>query len=330
VSLEAGPATATGERRFDVTTFGEALLRLSVADGQRLETAGSFAVHVAGAEINVAAALAGLGRRVAWGGGLPDGRLGERVLRHLRSFGIASDCVVTLPDARLGTYYVELASAPRRTDVIYDRAGSAAARVRHHDVPWEPLLDTAVLHLTGITPALSADAAAVVAEAVHRAKAAGVKVSFDVNYRAKLWSAAAAARTLAPLIADADLLICGEGDAATVFGVSGTVEAVVAGLARLAPKAMVVLTSGERGAAALVGSQLVTAPGVAVEVRDGLGAGDALAAGVIDGWLSGSLEQGLRQGVALASMALASDGDALVVTRAELEGVMGEGRRVQR
>src|SRR5690606_18737399 len=183
VSLEAGPATATGERRFDVTTFGQALVRLSVADGQRLETAGSFAVHVAGAEINVAAALAGLGRRVAWGGGLPDGRLGERVLRHLRSFGIASDCVVTLPDARLGTYYVELASAPRRTDVIYDRAGSAAARVRHHDVPWEPLLDTAVLHLTGITPALSADAAAVVAEAVHRAKAAGVKVSFDVNYR---------------------------------------------------------------------------------------------------------------------------------------------------
>lgn len=330
MSQEAGQPPARVERRFDVTTFGEALLRLSVADGQRLETAGSFAVHVAGAEINVGAALAGLGRRVAWGGGLPDGRLGERVLRHLRSFGIAADCVVTVPDARLGTYYVELASAPRRTGVIYDRAGSAATRVRLDDVPWEPLLDTTVLHLTGITPALSAHAAAVVAAAVRRATAAGVKVSFDVNFRAKLWSAEAAARTLAPLIAEADLLICGEADAATVFGLSGTVEAVAAGLSSLAPRAVVVLTSGERGAAALVGNQLLKAPGVAVDVRDGLGAGDALAAGVIDGWLSGSLEQGLRQGVALASMALATDGDALVVTRAELEGVMGVGRRVQR
>lgn len=330
MSQGADLAAVRVERRFDVTSFGEALLRLSVGDGQRLETASNLAVHVAGAEINVAAALAGLGRRVAWGGGLPTGRLGERVLRHLRSFGIACDCVVTVPDARLGTYYVELASAPRRTDVIYDRAGSAATRVDVDDVPWESLLDTAVLHLTGITPALGTAAAAVVAEAVGRAKAAGVKVSFDVNYRAKLWSAEAAARTLTPLIAEAELLICGEADAGTVFGLSGAVEEVLVGLSRLAPAAVVVLTSGARGAAALVGNEVLTAPGVPVEVRDGLGAGDALAAGVIDGWLVGSLDRGLKQGVALASMALASAGDALLVTRDELESVMGTGRRVQR
>ncbi|HET8986629.1 MAG TPA: PfkB family carbohydrate kinase, partial [Trueperaceae bacterium] len=167
-------------------------------------------------------------------------------------------------------------------------------------------------------------------EAVRRAKAAGVKVSFDVNYRAKLWSADDAARSLTPLVDDADLLVCGEADAATVFGLAGAVEDVLAGLARLAPSAVVVLTSGERGASALVGNTLVTAPGVPVDVRDGLGAGDALTAGVIDGWLAGSLDTGLRQGVALASMALASDGDALMVTRPELESVMSTGRRVQR
>jgi 2-dehydro-3-deoxygluconokinase len=323
-------ATARVDPRFEVTGFGEALLRLSVGLGQRLETAASYAVHVAGAEINVMAALAGLGRRVAWGGGLPEGRMGERVLRHLRAFGVAADGVVNVPGARLGTYYVELASAPRRTDVIYDRAGSAATRVRVADVPWEALLDTSVVHLTGITPALGADAAAVVTEAVRRAQAAGVKVSFDVNFRAKLWSADAAARTLTPLLDSVDLLVCGEADAAAVFGLSGAVEDVVDGLAKLAPRAVVVLTSGERGASALVENTLVTAPGVPVDVRDGLGAGDALTAGVIDGWLAGSLDAGLRQGVALASMALASDGDALVVTRPELESVMGTGRRVQR
>ena len=324
------PASGRSERRFEVTSFGEALLRLSVEDGHRLETAGSFAVNVAGAELNVAAALAGLGRRVAWGGGLPAGRMGERVIRHLRCFGISTDCVVRVPDARLGTYYVELASAPRRTDVIYDRAGSAATRLRVDDMPWDQLLDTDVLHLTGITPALGAGPADIVTEAVTRARATGAKVSFDVNFRAKLWSADAAARTLAPLVSQVDLLICGEGDAATVFGLSGSVEDVLGGLAHLAPRAVVVLTGGERGASARVGDELLTAPGVPVAVRDGLGAGDALAAGVIDGWLEGSLQQGLSQGVALASMALASAGDALEVTRSELDGVMSGGSRVQR
>lgn len=326
-----GAAAGRVERRFDVTSFGEALLRLSVGDGRRLETAASFDVHVAGAEVNVAAALAGLGRRVAWGGGLPDGRMGERVLRHLRGAGIAADCVVTVPGARLGTYYVELGTAPRRTDVIYDRASSAATRVRLDDVPWGSLLDTNVLHLTGITPALGDHAAAIVGAALQRAKAAGVKVSFDVNFRAKLWTAAAAARALAPLVAAADLLICGEADADAVFGLSGSVEDVLTGLARLAPRAVVVLTSGERGAAASVDGELLTEPGVPVHVVDGLGAGDALAAGVIDGWLDGALDRGLRQGVALASLALASAGDALVVSRTELEAVMGAaGRRVLR
>lgn len=318
-------------RRFEVTSFGEVLLRLSVGVGGRLETAASLDVHVAGAEANVAAALAGLGRRVAWGGGLPAGRLADRVLRHLRGAGIATDCVVMLPGTRLGTYYVELAAPPRRTDVIYDRAGSAASRVAVEDVPWEVLLDTDVLHLTGITPALGAGPAAVVTAAIQRARAAGVRVSFDVNFRSKLWTPEAAARTLTPLLVDVDLLICGEADAAAVFGLAGEPRGVLSGLATLAPNAAVVLTRGDSGAMALDGGHGLTAPGVPVQVVDGLGAGDAFAAGVIDGWLSGSLEHGLRQGVTLASMALASAGDALVVTRAELDTLLANsGRRVSR
>jgi len=318
-------------RRFEVTSFGEVMLRLSVGVGGRLETATSFGVHVAGAEANVAFALAGLGRRVAWGGGLPDGRLGEKVTRELRAAGIATDCVVTVPDARLGTYYVELAAAPRRTDVIYDRAGSAASRVDVDDVPWDALLDTDVLHLTGITPALGAGPARVVAAAIDRAKAAGVRVSFDVNYRGKLWTPDVAAQTLTPLLTGVDLLICGEADAATVFGLSGDAERVLRGLATLAPQAAVVLTRGDNGAVVLEGDRAQSVPGVPVQVVDGLGAGDAFTAGVLDGWLDGSLVHGLRQGVTLASMALASAGDALVVTRSELDSLLaGGGRRVQR
>ena len=321
----------TTTRRFEVTSFGEVMLRLSVGVGGRLETATSFDAHVAGAEANVASALAGLGRRVAWGGGLPDGRLGEKVVRHLRSAGIAADGVVTLPGTRLGTYYVELAATPRRTDVIYDRSGSAASRIDVDDVPWEALLDTDVLHLTGITPALGAGPAAVVTAAIERAKDAGVRVSFDVNYRGKLWTPEAAAQALTPLLDGVDLLICGEADAASVFGLSGEPAGVLSGLHALAPNAAVVLTRGDNGAAALERGRELSVAGVPVQVVDGLGAGDAFTAGVLDGWLDGSLERGLRQGVTLASMALASEGDALLVTRAELDSLLvGGGRRVQR
>lgn len=321
----------TTTRRFEVTSFGEVMLRLSVGVGDRLETATGFDVHVAGAEANVAAALAGLGRRAAWSGGLPDGRLGAKVVRELRASGIATDCVITVPGARLGTYYVELAAAPRRTDVIYDRAGSAASRVDVADVPWDALLDTDVLHLTGITPALGAGPANVVAAAIDRAKAEGVRVSFDVNYRGKLWTPDAAATVLGPLLEGVDLLICGEADAATVFGVTGDPGRVLSGLRALAPRAAVVLTRGDNGAAALDGDREISVQGVPVQVVDGLGAGDAFTAGVLDGWLDGSLERGLQQGVTLASMALASAGDTLAVTRAELDALLaGGGRRVQR
>lgn len=307
------------------------MLRLSVGVGGRLETTFAFDVHVAGAEANVTTALAGLGRRVAWSGGLPDGRLGEKVVRELRASNVATDCVITVPGARLGTYYVELAAAPRRTDVIYDRVGSAASRVDVDAVPWDALLDTDVLHLTGITPALGAGPAAVVTAAVERARRAGVRVSFDVNYRGKLWTPEVAARTLTPLVAGVDLLVCGEADAATVFGLTGDAESVLRGLATLAPQAAVVLTRSDNGAVALDGDRAQSVPGVPVQVVDGLGAGDAFTAGVLDGWLDGSLERGLRQGVTLASMALASSGDALLVSRSELDSLLaGGGRRVQR
>ena len=218
--------------RLDVTTFGETMLRYSVPSGERLGTMSGLNVHVGGAESNVVAALACLDRRCGWVSAVPAHDLGDLVLRNLRAFGVDTRAVVR-SGARAGTYYVEFAAPPRPVNVIYDRQGSAVTSLTPDDIDWGYLLDTRVLHLTGITPALSEGCLAITRKAISRAKAKGVTVCFDVNYRSKLWSAERAQETLLPLVREVDVLICGAGDAGTVFGVTGPPKTVLAELSAL-------------------------------------------------------------------------------------------------
>ena len=317
--------------RYDVTTLGETMLRLSVPAGERLETAPRFAVHPGGAESNVAALLARLGRRTAWCGALPDSPLGRRVAGELRQAGVDDTGIFWSATGRLGTYYVEFAQPPRPIQVIYDRADSCAARLAPRDVAWETLLATRLLHLTGITPALSPSCHALTVEAMARARAASVPISFDVNYREKLWPADEAAATLLPLIAGVDLLFCGQGDAQRVFGCTSAPQAVLGQLAELSGAHTVVMSIGDGGVLAAVNSAVLAADAVPVGIVDRLGAGDALAAGVIDGWLDGDLAAGLRRGVVLAALALSQHGDMVVTTRGEMESlVAGQGDALKR
>jgi 2-dehydro-3-deoxygluconokinase len=253
---------------------------------------------------------------------LPDNPLGRLIVRRLRAAGIDTAGVVYAENSRLGTYYVEFATPPRPIQVVYDRADSAAATMRSADIDWHYLLDSRILHLTGITPALSESCRDLVAEAISRAKAAGVAVSFDINYRAKLWSPAEAAETLRVFIADVDLLICGRGDAQQVFGCSGEDRQILDGLRRLTNAPKIVLTLSDAGAIAYDDDNLLSQTAIAAEVVDRLGAGDAFAAGVLDGWLTGSLADGLRLGAALGAIALSQVGDMAITTRAEVEAVL--------
>lgn len=310
--------------RFDVTTLGEALLRLSVPVGQHLETMTELSVHLGGAESNVCAALAALGRRCAWVSRLPDSALGRYVLRTLRAAGVDTSAVRLAKNTRLGTYYVEFASPPRTTEVIYDRSGAAVTELTPDTVDWELLLDTRALHLTGITPALGPGCYELVLEVARRAKAKGVSVSFDVNYRSKLWSPEDAGRFTAAILPYLDLLFCGQEDARTVFGLEGTAEDVLGALRALTPAGEVVLTRSNEGAAALLGGELVEVPAHEVAVVDRLGAGDAFAAGVLDGYLDGDLYAGLRKGAALSALVLVQDGDMLTTTPSELSAILEE------
>lgn len=306
------------EPRFDVTTVGEMLIRLSVPSGKRLENASQLDVHPAGAEANVATLLARLERRTCWFGALPDNPLGRLALNALRVAGVSTDGVVWKDHGRMGTYYVEFGEAPRGIQVTYDRAHSCAAQLQPDEMNWDLLLDTRLLHLTGITPALSPSCLEILSEAVQHAKERNVPVSFDINYRQKLWSEAEAARALLSLIQGVELLFCSQADAARLFHCTGSLQEVAEGVLELSQARHVLVTFGEQGALLWNGREWQHEPARPTRIVDRLGAGDALAAGLIHGWLDRDLSAGLRYGVTLAALALTQYGDMVVTNRDEL------------
>jgi 2-dehydro-3-deoxygluconokinase len=306
------------EPRFDVTALGEMLVRLSVPSGRRLEQAAHFDVHPAGAEANVATLLSRLGRQTCWFGALPDNPLGRLAVSALRDAGVNTDGVAWKDQGRMGTYYVEFGEPPRGTRVTYDRAYSCTTQLQPDEINWDLLLDTRLLHLTGITPALSPSCLDIITEAAQRAKECNVPVSFDINYRQKLWSEADAAQTLLPLIHGIELLFCGQADAARLFHCKGSMQEVAHGVLELSKARHVVVTFGEQGALLWNGNEWQHEPARPTRIVDRLGAGDALAAGVMHGWLDQDLEAGLRYGVTLAALALTQYGDMVITNQSEL------------
>lgn len=305
-------------KRYDVTGFGESMLRLSVPTGMRLVAMQSLDVHFAGAESNVLATLACLGRRCGWFGALPEGQIGRYAIQQLHTANITPHPIF-VPNGRLGTFFIEFAVPPRSTQVVYDRDRSAITTLDPSDIDYADILDTRLLHLCGITPALSSNCLAITRELIARAKAANVAVSFDVNFRSKLWSAADAGETLLPLMQSVDLLLCGKRDAEALFGCAGHVETIIEQLASQTHAQQIVVTNGEAGVYGWDGVDIHHAPARPVTIIDRVGAGDALAGGVLHGWLDGDLAKGLHYGTLMAALALSQYGDMVVSSAEEVE-----------
>jgi 2-dehydro-3-deoxygluconokinase len=304
--------------RFDVTTLGEMLVRLSVPSGRRLENSSQLDVYPAGAEANVSTLLARLERKTTWVGALPNNPLGRLASNSLRGAGVDTGGIIWKDSGRMGTYYVEYGEPPRGIQVTYDRAHSCATQVQADDINWDLLLDTRLLHLTGITPALSPSCLEIVTQAVQRAKECNVSVSFDINYRQKLWSEADAAQTLLPLIQGIELLFCSQADAKRLFHCTGSMQEIAQGMLELSKAKHVVVSFEDRGTLLWDGTEWLHESARSTRIVDRLGAGDALAAGMIYGWLDGDLSAGLRYGVTLAALALSQFGDMVITNKSEL------------
>jgi 2-dehydro-3-deoxygluconokinase len=191
-------------------------------------------------------------------------------------------------------------------------------------VDWDYVRQAEIVHLTGITPALSPSCHQIVQRAFAEAKEAGVRVSFDVNYRAKLWSPEEARACLGRLAAEADILISTLSDAAILCARGGDAETLVRQLAACmkCETGIAVVTDGDRGAIALYQGELFQVEGYEVQVVDRVGAGDAFAAGFLCGLLEEGIKQGLEYGIALAALKHTYYGDIAWCTREDLQRVI--------
>lgn len=313
--------------RFDLFTLGETMIRLTPKGFARLEEMHELEVRIGGSESNVAVALARLGLRASWASRLPRNPLGLLVARRLRSFGVDLSAVRWVDDARMGLYFIEPAPPPRRSQVLYDRAHSAASGMQPDDFDWSILDRARHLHLTGITPALGDGPAATVARAIREARARNRTISFDVNYRARLWSVDAARVRLAPLVADVDLLICTREDARSLFDASGSAEETAEALGERTRAGLVAVTLGGEGAILWDRSRFHRAAPFPVQVVDRIGAGDAFDAGLIRGFLHGDPVSGLRYGMAMAALKHTLPGDEFVASAEEVEALLQAGDR---
>lgn len=309
----------------DVFTFGETMLRLAAPTHVPLEVTAQFDVTPGGSESNVAANLAHLGWRSVWFSRLPATPLGRLTANAIRAHGVNTDHVQFVPDERMGLYFVEFGAAPRGIRVWYDRADSAASHLKPDDLPYDLIAASRWLHLTGITPALSVSCADAVRAALDFARSRSIPVSFDVNYRALLWSPEQAAAALEPLCHAADLVVVALRDAVRLFAAPDDLEACTRALqARWG--GTVAVTAGDAGAAAGDGTTFAFSAAMPVTIVDRVGAGDAFSSGLIGCLLDGrSLEEALRFATTLSALKLTMPGDIAVVTRAEVEALLAGG-----
>jgi 2-dehydro-3-deoxygluconokinase len=328
-----------------VVTFGELLLRLSPPGFERFFQSPALSAVFGGGEANVAASLAQFGLHSRYVTALPAHAIGEAGVRALRAEGIDTSHIVR-SGQRVGIYFAETGASQRASTVIYDRAQSAISEMRPDAVAWDAVMaGTAWFHVTGITPALGAQAAAATRLAIEAAKRAGARVSVDLNYRRKLWSEAQAQATMRPLMPDVDVVIANEEDLQAVLGVpvegadvtggsldvSGYRAAAERVTREFGPPIVAVtlresLSASDNGWSAVLwdgkSQTLHRSQRYVVRLVDRIGGGDSFAAGLIFGMLTDRpLEGALRFAVAAGALKQTIPGDFTRVSAAEVDAL---------
>lgn len=314
----------------EVVTFGETMVLMNPREPGPLRHATEFRKQLGGAESNVAVGLARLGREVAWFSRLGADPLGRYVETFVRGEGVDTSSVRRDPAAPTGVFFKERRSAGDER-VFYYRHGSAASRLEPSDLPRDRIAGASYLHVTGITPALSASCRAAVSEAVDVASANGVTVSVDPNLRRKLWpDRETMVDTVLDLVATADLVFPGVGEAEVLVGTDDPRAAAEAFL-DLGPDVAVVKLGAE-GAYVAGPDVRERVPPVTVDPVDEIGAGDGFVAGFLAARLAGDdLVAASRQGNAVGALATTVPGDVEgLPTLEELETFRGERESVRR
>jgi 2-dehydro-3-deoxygluconokinase len=339
-----------------VVTFGELMLRLSPPGFERFFQSPLLSATFGGGEANVAVSLAHFGVASTFVTALPKHAIGEAALRSLRAEGVHTDHIVRSGD-RVGIYFAESGASQRASGVIYDRAHSSISAMSPDGVDWARVLEGADwFHVTGITPALGANAAEATRRAIAAARAAGARVSVDLNYRKKLWTEAEAQTVMGPMMRNVDVVIANEEDLQSVLGVHIPGTNVRAGqldlegfrfgaehVTREFGPTMVAITLRESVSASDNGWSAVLWDSKActmehsqrydVRIVDRIGGGDSFAAGLIYGLVTGRTPSAaLRFAVAASALKQTIPGDFNRVSVEEVDRLAGgdASGRVQR
>ncbi|MEX0653905.1 MAG: sugar kinase [Phycisphaeraceae bacterium] len=344
----------------DLLSLGECMVRLSPPGAGRIEFANLMEVWVGGGEYNVAYALSRLGLRTGWVGGLVDNPVGSIIRNHANAQNVDTSHVVTLPydgvgrDARIGLNFTEVGVGPRSAVTLYDRGHSATSKMKPGDVDWEKIFrgrGVRWLHTGGIFTCLSETTRGVAAEALKAAHDAGTIVSYDLNFRGKLWSSEEAIQTTKPLVPYIDCLIGNEEDFQKVLGyaIEGTDEnlkelpvesykQMVRQVAKDYPNLKVIGTtlrevvsaSENNWSAILYWAETDTFyQGPTFDrliLEDRVGGGDGFASGFAYGFLTGKgPQEAVDLGTAHGALLQSTRGDTSQITLKELEHVAGGG-----
>lgn len=314
----------------EVVTFGETMVLMNPRDPGPLRHATEFQKQQAGAESNVAVGLARLGRDAAWFSRLGADPHGRFVECFVRGEGVDTEAVLRDPDAPTGVMFKERRRAGDER-VFYYRDGSAASRLSPTDLPQELIVGADYLHVTGITPALSASCREATFEAIEMASGADVTVSVDPNLRHKLWAdEETMVETMLDLFASADVVFPGVDEAETLLGTVRPAE-IADAILDLGPE-VVALKRGEDGAFVAGPDVREHVPAFEVDPVDEIGAGDGFVAGFLAARLAGDgIVEATRQGNAVGALATTVPGDVEgLPTREELAIFDGGGEAVMR
>ncbi|MFV0413932.1 MAG: sugar kinase [Oscillospiraceae bacterium] len=309
--------------QFDLLTFGEIMLRLSAPGAERIARGELFEKHAGGSELNVASGVSLLGLRTGVITRLPANEIGVYIKNRTRFVGVSDDYLLydESEDARLGIYYYESGAAPRKPSVIYDRRGSSFTRIALDEIPAAAFEGVRCFHTSGITMALSPHVRSVATELIKRFKAAGSLISFDVNFRASLWSEELARETITSLLPYIDILFISEETCRRMMQRSGTMEEIMRGFCKEYNIKLVASTQRQVNSPRShnFGSLMYSAetdrfysepPYQNIDVVDRIGSGDAFVSGVLFGLLNtGDAEVAQKFGNAAAAVKNTIPGD---------------------
>lgn len=320
-----------------IVTMGELLMRLSVPEHLRFLQARQFDINFGGGEANVAAALAMYGHTAEYVTKLPDNAIAHNAVGFLRSIGVNTNNIA-FGGKRMGIYFLENGAASRPSGVIYDRAGSAFAEAETSDFDFDKIFaDADLFHISGITPAISACGAQLAETALKTAKEKGITISFDINYRSKLWSVENAARILPNLLKYADICFANSWDAANLldtdvpenapFEEGARAMAEKYGFRFVAASKRVHHSASANDYSAMLYSHAEdkvysSSKYTADPIIDRVGTGDAFSAGILCGLLDGKdCRNTVEFGAASAVLKHTVIGDICCASRAEVEAL---------